>query len=268
MSDFLIEPFQLSDVALITALTPEGWNDITVPFTYYCKSPHCFPLKITINNQIIAVGTTITHEDTVWLAAIIVHPQHRNKGLGTIITKKLINSVNKSIATIYLDATDFGFPVYTKLGFVLETYYAHFKGELPENKFEVSSNVIHFDPKYQHEVLALDREISGEDRNFILNEHITNAFIYVDRGVVHGAYFPTLLEGYIMAQTDESGVELMKHRLNTRNGAVMPIQNTCALKFLEASHLTQYRTSRRMRLGPERAWKPEGIFNRVSGQLG
>lgn len=60
----------------------------------------------------------------------------------------------------------------------------------------------------------------------------------------------------------------MKLRIRTENTARFPINNTSAINFLLDNNYKEVRTSKRMRLGEKRAWKPENIFNRISGGLG
>ena len=67
------------DMPLIAALQPEGWDIISV-IHFYTKASFCFPIKVTIDNKIIGIGTTIIHNDVAWLAHIIVHPDCRNQG--------------------------------------------------------------------------------------------------------------------------------------------------------------------------------------------
>jgi GNAT superfamily N-acetyltransferase len=58
---------------------------------------------------------------------IIVHPDHRGRGYGKAITQALLDRIDRTrYRTVYLDATDMGFPVYQSLGFVEEVRYGHY----------------------------------------------------------------------------------------------------------------------------------------------
>src|SRR5262249_50664110 len=113
-----LSPLTLNDLGGVAALQPADWGDIVAPAREYILSPFCYPVKIVEHGTMIGMGTTIVHANSAWLAHIIVHPDHRSKGIGTIITQALIGSLkNTSCETILLIATELGAFVYSKLGF-------------------------------------------------------------------------------------------------------------------------------------------------------
>ena len=123
-----IQDLKQSEVGLLIDLQPQGWRDISPIFDFYSKSAFCFPVKATIDNKIVGIGTTVIHNDIAWLAHIIVHHDNRNKGIGQLITQTLVDSSKaKKCHTIYLIATDLGAPVYEKIGFETETEYLFFR---------------------------------------------------------------------------------------------------------------------------------------------
>lgn len=133
------EDFTLNDLDQLPSLEPPNWGSLTPRFLRFIQSEHCSPVKLTLDGHAIGVGTTIRHEDTAWLACIIVHPDHRNKGLGKLITEHLINSLDRNLyQSIYLIATELGYPVYKKLGFELEKEYVHLKSEEERPESEIS----------------------------------------------------------------------------------------------------------------------------------
>lgn len=262
-----ILPFTNPDLTLLPPLQPEGWLDINPSFQYYVNSPYCSPIKVVENDTIVGLGTTIMHADTVWLAGIIVHAAHRNKGLGRIITQYLVDSVDKQLfKTIYLIATNLGEPVYTKLGFEVEGEQIFYKGET--KSFDISPNIIPFEEKYRNGIYALDALAHGENRQKRLDETIEKAKVYVNNGTVEGYYFPELAEGHIVASTTEAGIELMKLRLQTFPNAVIPLNNKAAIDFIKENGFTEFRTAKRMRLGVKRPFHSEMVYNRVNGQIG
>ncbi|WP_031528022.1 GNAT family N-acetyltransferase [Dyadobacter crusticola] len=264
-----ISDFLLADLPQLPDLQPPDWGDLGPRFHYFVDSPHCSPLKITENNEIVAIGTTMRHFDSVWLACIIVHPNHRNKGLGKLITQTLIKLVDqKRFTTIYLDATEYGYPVYTKLGFTLETCYGHFVREGDSPIENISENIIPFTSEFSHQLFHVDREVSKEDRSGIISDFLHSAMVYVDNGRVLGYYIPGWGDSPIIALDNEAGIELMKMRFQTEEKSMLPEDNLLGIKTLEQHNYTQYRFSRRMYLGKAREWKADKIFNRISGQLG
>jgi GNAT superfamily N-acetyltransferase len=264
-----IQPLHYIDIPLLEALQPPGWGDIRPNFEYHTQSPICDPLKVVIDDQIAGVGTTIRHTDSAWLAMIIVHPVYRNRGTGKAITKALIGILEeKNYKTIQLDATDLGYPVYLKNGFEVQAEYMHFKCENYNRDQPVSPFIVPFHEQYRKDILELDKAISGEGRAATLELYISTTFLYIENNNVQGFYIPSLYDGVIMADNDKAGIALMKLRLKTKQMASVPVDNKVAIDFLRSHSFEYVRTSRRMIRGERKEWKPEGLFNRISGALG
>ncbi len=262
-----IKPLEQTDVQLLIELQPPGWEIISV-IDFYTKADFCFPIKVTSDNKIIGIGTTIIHNDVAWLAHIIVHDQYRNQGVGRLITQTLIERANtEQCDTIYLLATEMGEPVYTKLGFEGETKYISFKGEKITGE-PADDNIVSHKSDYAHQLSILDRLVSGEDRFFHLAQHLSNGFIYLRDNTVMGYYLPSFGDGLIVAMDAAAGEALMKLRMTTKDFAVFPIENALATAFMEKYNFNYFRTQKRMRLGKKRDWQPANIYNRIGGNLG
>lgn len=265
----IIKALQNEDIDQLNLLQPSGWDDIRPYFYYYSSSAFCEPIKISDGNKIAAIGTSIRHQDTAWLAHVIVHPEFRNQGLGKQLTSALVERLNPgNFKTVYLDATDMGYPVYKKIGFEIETEYIHLDGELRELHLKDPTSVVPYQEKYRAEILRLDQASSGENRELIFNDHLKSSLLYLSEGKVRGAYFPGFFDRNIMADLPEAGTELMKLRMRTKNTARFPIANQSGVNFLLQNGYKEVRTSRRMVMGIKREWKPENNFNRISGGLG
>lgn len=265
----IIEPLLLPDIDLLTALQPPDWDDIRPYHSSYLEAGDCMPFKLVVDKQIAGVGTIVYHIESAWLAHIIVHPDFRNRGLGKIITQALIDRVDATqYKTISLIATDQGYPVYQKIGFVLDSVYAHLITNIPFQQITASPLIVPYEEKFSDEILALDKTISGELRHVKLREHLAGWMVFLNMDNVDGVYFPDLGNGLIIASDPLAGVELMKLRLQTNNFAILPANNTPAMELLSRHYFHQQRISRRMFLGKKIEWQSTGIFNRVSGQMG
>ncbi len=264
-----IENFGSRDLEHLPALQPPGWGDLVPRFRYFIQSDFCFPKKISIDGSMAAIGASIYHGDSVWLACIVVHPDQRNKGLGTFITKYLMDQVDGSrYNTIYLDATKLGFPIYEKLGFITELEYLHLKSE-NDWSFDMNlENIVSFSSGFQEKLLLMDRLVSGEDRRKTILEQIGTAKLVLNNNDLLGFYIPGLADGLIVASDPRAGIRLMKLRLQDKKFAIFPARNKIALDFLSQHQFVEYRSSKRMRWGQERPWHPESLYNRISGQLG
>lgn len=261
--------FENSDLQNLSELQPPDWGDLVPRFQYFINSAYCEPIKLTENNETIAIGTSMLHKDSAWLACIIVHPNHRKKGLGNILTQKLIDGIDRQkFKTIYLDATDMGYPVYKKLGFEVEAEYVHLKRELQFPSYPVSPNIIPFREEFKEQILRLDEQISGENRRGILCDFLKQSQVYLDGQTVHGFYIPGWGDEPIITDNAIAGIELLKLRSQSMNSAILPADNSVALDFLEKNDFVIYKKSKRMLLGQKKSWNANGIFNWISGQLG
>ena len=265
----IIEEIQNQDIDQLNLLQPADWDDIRPYFYYYSYSSFCEPIKISDEKRIVAVGTLIKHQDTAWLAHLIVHSEYRNQGLGKLLSNELIKRANPEIfKTIYLDATDLGYPVYKKIGFEVEMDYIHFFGNLIDLNLKNPERVIPFEEKYRNGVMELDKITSGENRELIFRDHLKSSLLYLSDGQVRGAYFPGFFDRYIMADLPEAGTELMKLRMRVKNTSKLPIKNQTGIDFLLENNYKEVRRSKRMILGLQREWKADYNYNRISGGLG
>lgn len=265
--DVRIEPLTAADLKEIAFLQPEGWGDILPSIQDYCILDFCFPLKATIGNTIVGIGTAIFHRSTAWLGHIIVHKDYRNFGIGTTITRSLIELVQKTpCKTILLIATALGEPVYKKLGFDIQTHYVFFEnGFIPA---EGSDHIKPFEQKYVGSLLALDHSISGENRIELLQNHFTHARLHIENNSLVGFYLPTLGEGLIIASTADAGLALMKNRYADHKKICLPVDNRDGINFLLEHGFTELRRASRMVLGENFLWQASKMFSRIGGNLG
>lgn len=264
-----IQPLTDNDLHSLADLQPEGWQDIVPTIRFYTGNDFCFPVKVSINDTIVGIGTTIIHHDIAWLAHIIVHPAHRNKGIGKLITQSLVylSKINRS-TTLHLIATTFGEPVYEQVGFETTTSYLFFKDIKAAGQWTISKNIVPFKDDFKAQIARIDREVSGEDRLFHLQQYLGNGYVYLQDNQVAGFYLPDCGEGLITATTDQAGIELMKLRLAKKENASFPADNLAAAAWMEAHGYKAFKTAKRMKLGLEKAWQPANIYNRIGGNLG
>ncbi|MFH2096613.1 MAG: GNAT family N-acetyltransferase [Bacteroidota bacterium] len=265
-----IQNMTSADLKELYRLQPEGWPDIVPEFESYIKRDFCYPIKTVINGKIIGTGVSIVFNKTAWLAHIIVASEYRNRGLGSIITEKLIEIARKNgVETCLLIATELGLPVYKKAGFrVLADYY--FLERKQPGKIEIpTAGIEKYRNVYLNELLSLDKKITGENRESLIRLHLNDSWVFREDGKITGFYLPRLGEGPIMAETLNAGLELMKIRIADSGKAVLPAANYAGIEFLRKNGfcLTE-KKGVRMLLGQDVDWKPECIYNRIGGNYG
>lgn len=263
------EPITEYDIDSIRDLQPEDWPDIIPMIKFYIANSFCKPIKVSIDNKIAGIGTGILLDNTAWLAHIIVSPEFRNNGIGSSIVKYLIEYYKSiSCETVSLIATSLGYPVYKRAGFIEETEYLLFERDKPLDGPLLSDNIIKFTENYTNGILALDRKISGENRDKILLNKICNSYIYKDKNNLAGYYIPDLGEGLIVAESDIAGIELMKLKYSIATKGFLPADNVSGIRFLQENGFNETKRIKRMFLGKKLLWQPEKIFSRIAGNLG
>jgi len=261
-------PLTTRDLVAVVHLQPEGWPDILASIQYYCASDFCFPFKAILNGTLAGIGTAIVHGRTAWLAHIIVHKEYRNSGIGTTLTRSLIDFIRGTpCQTILLIATALGEPVYKKAGFEMETEYLFFESGTFLQQ-EPVNEITRFKKKYKNALLELDHSVSGEDRKKLLENHLINAFLFVENNSLKGFYIPTLGDGLIISDTQEAGLELMKVRFTLHQKFCFPLPNQHGINFLISQGFIEYRRASRMILGKRFPWNATKIYNRIGGNLG
>ena len=263
-----ILPLTEPDLDLLPQIQPSDWADIKIPISFYLEPEYCHPFKVMIDGVLVGTGTAILHEKTGWLSTIITHSQYRNQGIGKHITEYLLSFLQKKDCEfIYLIATSLGEPVYKKVGFMTESRYNNFSN-INLGNLVISENIVPCKSMYKQAVFALDEIISGENRHQHLENFLSHSFVYLQNEDVEGAYFPNLGDGLIVAKTETAGLELMKKRFQKFNVASFPAENKTAHNFMLSSGYEIVTTLVRMYFGKPMPWKPQGLYNRVGGNIG
>lgn len=259
-----------NDLEEIGNLLPEGWSDIVPDFEFYIRYPFCYPVKTKLEGKIVGVGALIVFEHTCWLAHIIVDKKYRRQGIGQNITQELMKmAAEKSIPTCLLIASDLGKPVYDKLGFITIAEYTFLKKKGPWQSDNIIENVVPFQEEDRPVIFALDRKITGENRERLLNDYLGNMLVYTMKDQVLGYYVPNLKQGPIYAETEEAGISLMKTKYPETDVAVVPSDNVAALDFLKQNGFAETgKKGTRMFYGKEIGWEPKKFYGRIGGNLG
>jgi GNAT superfamily N-acetyltransferase len=264
-----IEALTSNDLELLHELQPPDWNPLAPVFDFYLRTDFCFPIKYTERGAIAGIGATIIHQHTAWLAHIIVHSGHRNKGIGGIVTKALIDQANKpGIETVLLLATSLGEPVYKRHGFIKEMDYLFFKTD-QDISFNNSYTIAPFEEKFTSELLQLDKDVSGEHRHKLLTPHLKDSKLIVDNNLIQGYYLPTLGDGPVIARHKEAGAILLNLKLSQEiKKAALPETNQNGIDILTSLGLKQFLKGTRMYLGKPLSWQADKVYNRIGGNFG
>lgn len=266
-----IQLFTEKDLPCLDDLKPEGWGDIKSPHEYYLSKSFCRTVKIEINGRPVGIGTTIKHRHSAWLAHIIVHEKYRGQGIGGQIVSDSISFLQEDphIRTVSLIATDQGYPVYKKAGFIEQTrYFFYEKQSGVEIVDPQSSCFIPFENYMESEILQMDMMVSGENRQRVIQDKLPGTIVYMNNNRIEGFYIPHFGDGLIIAENESAGIELLKLKISNSDRVVIPRLNKAARNFLIESGFKETIKARRMIYGPAFTWKPECLFSRIGGKLG
>ena len=258
------------DLMNVSRLQPDGWSDILPDIRFYINNDWCFPIKHSQDDQLAGIGASLCFPNTAWLAHIIVNDTFRNKGIGMAFVKELVHIIHdQGIETSLLIATDLGYPLYKKAGFETISIYENYIAEPGLPDFGRHTSIINYHTNYKDQLLKMDLEVSGEHRESLIQHGLEDALLFVEDGELQGYFLKKLGDGPIIAKTELAGTELMKVKFKDGQKAVIPHQNTAAVKFLlENGYKKSDHYGRRMVLGKKINWKPECMFARIGGNFG
>jgi len=223
----------------------------------------------TTASGIIAVGQGMVTGRTGWLGNIIVRPDSRRQGLGSRMTRDLMDALReRGCSSLLLVASESGEPIYRKLGFRQTEEYVFL--DVPPLAALEDAAVRRLTAADRDGVLRLDVEATGESRAELLTPHLASGWGHRGgEGALEGFFLPSLGAGLVVAESERAGEALLsfKHALFP-GPAVVPAGNAAALRLLLAHGATETRRAPRMVLGEEAEWRPERVFARASGYCG
>src|SRR4026209_2214962 len=99
-----------------------GWNQTEADWRRLLSlEPNgCF--AAVKEGRLIGTTTTTTYgNDLAWMGMVLVDPQQRRQGIATRLMNVAIDYLKDKVATVKLDATAQGQPLYEQLGFQFES---------------------------------------------------------------------------------------------------------------------------------------------------
>ncbi|WP_028549957.1 GNAT family N-acetyltransferase [Paenibacillus sp. UNC451MF] len=274
-----IRPMQWSDLDAVGQLRPEGWGDILPPIIFYLNDPACMTFVAERADRIIGVANGTDWGQTGWVGPIIVDASSRGQGLGSLLTKTIMEGLQaKGCRTLLLIATEFGKPVYEKLGFIGDSRYCFLKAE-QQADFEAYSGSIPLRAAHPSDLpmlSELDQRAAGERRISVLEKLLQNNGGWVvpreDGSGIRGYYLHGAPwgSGPIVAEDEEAGCRLLQQAFVVEKhlSAGVSEHNHKAIEYLQRIGFTIVTYADRMVLGEHPVWHPDMIYSRISGSLG
>ena len=268
---FMIRELKESEIQGLNNLPPADWKfDYEEFLMDYIKDDFFYAFVMLQNDEIIGTGNVFLKNKIGWLANIIVTEKYRGKGLGSKMTKFLVDFLDeKGCETQLLIATELGEPVYQKIGFKKITDYLCFDSE-QDYDLNYSNSIRELKHSDLDSLYTLDTEANGENRaHLIVKYYKTGLGYFNSNNEMQGFYLPDFGRGLIISKEKEAGIELLKIK-HSRKGrrTLLPIDNREGIDFFENNGLKKGDKCSKMILGKENKWNPEHIYSYGSGYCG
>jgi GNAT superfamily N-acetyltransferase len=146
-----------------------GWNQTRADWRRFLEASPAGCFVAELDTRVCGTVATIVFEKRfAWIGMVLVDPDYRNRGIGTRLLQTAIEYLDSlKIATLKLDATPQGKPLYEKMGFVSEydierwiLRRAHVAKTLPADA--------HLPSPLDKAILETDKRIFGADRSVLL----------------------------------------------------------------------------------------------------
>jgi GNAT superfamily N-acetyltransferase len=118
-----------------------------------------------------ATLTTCTFDDVAWIAMVLTDPQFRGRGIASGLMRHALDYLSgRGAQSVRLDATQFGLPVYEKLGFQTDWMLTRFGGCPIVEPAAGDAPIVRLRPDQVDSVAELDRRATGTNRRALLEQ--------------------------------------------------------------------------------------------------
>jgi GNAT superfamily N-acetyltransferase len=221
--------------------------------------------------ELVGASAAVVFGANGWIGGVAVLPERRGAGLGGALTAAAADWIAEAgAATASLHATAMGRPVYERLGFTAEGRWLSLAippGAVPAAASFLPRAVRVAAAGDLGAALALDREVTGEDRGRLLRAVWGSGCLVAEDadGRVEGFHAPKpggRPGGGTIARHAAAGAALQAawRRPGTEARVVLPEANLAGCRALEALGYRVTGATTVMRRGPAPAHRPECVF--------
>lgn len=225
--------------------------------------------RAMIDGDVAGVSSCVPFATTGWVGGVAVRPQYRRRGLGERLTAEAVAKLQSSgVATILLHATSMAASMYGRMGFSREGEFAELSGPTLTEHLSSPAGIHPGREADLGAVLALDREVTGEDRSVLLRALWPAEGWVLTHGSSRGYHLrqTSTAAGAVVATDLAAGEALLRAALSrpTPGGPLrvpLPVDQEHTRELLETLGYHERLRTTRMRLGPPVALEPTCLFS-------
>jgi ribosomal protein S18 acetylase RimI-like enzyme len=234
-----------------------GWNQTATDWQRFLhlEPTGCFVAEW--NGALVGTTTTTVFGSVAWVAMVLVDESYRQRGIGRALVNKALEYLDqRGVATVRLDATPLGLPLYARLGFTEQFQVARYAGTLKSS--DEGAKVEPVLVEHLPAVAALDKAGTQTSRLRLLQRLFAE-----DSDALRCVWQGRRLEGYLASRrgrlavqlgpciaTPEAGPRLFADACRRHECQCLfvdiPVDNRAAIQWAEASGLTIQRHLTRM----------------------
>jgi GNAT superfamily N-acetyltransferase len=248
-----------------------GWNQTRSDWQRFLElqPDGCFVAEW--NGLPAGTTTTCVFGPVAWIAMVLVDEAVRGRGIGTALLSHALTFLDRQgVATVRLDATPLGHPLYERLGFAEQFRLARYGGVLSPTTDDTDGEQAL--PRHWEALAALDKEVTATDRRRLLFRLFTEQPADVRCAFQGGrlAGFLAARPGRTAAQigpciaAPEAGLLLLTEACSRYAGerilVDIPVANERATRLAEAHGLSIERQLTRMCRGVPRGERLEWLW--------
>ena len=279
MNGFQIRDMRPDDIEAADQLSrAQGWRDRRSFYELVFRTTTCQPVAGVLGGRVVATGLATVNGPVGWLGAIAVEAELRRRGIGRAITEELCRRLRAAgCATLSLEATEAGRPLYERMGFRPFTTYHQLQADhlADPPTIPAGARVQRLEAADLPAVFKLDRLATAEDRSAPLAALAEKGGWVLERErAVCGFLLPAeRAYGAIVASRFEDGLFLLDlHRHVVPAGghirAGVPDEHAAAWQELAARGWQEAWQAPRLILGPDVPWRPEWIWGQLNSAMG
>ena len=266
------------------AMAADDWGDRRTWFTFAVHSPACRAfVAVDADGGIAGTGVATINGPVGWIGTIWVRSDLRRRGLGSALTAATIDVAEAGgCRTLVLVATDQGRPLYEGLGFEVQTWYRTMEAQglataaSREPTSDGPTLVRAATSADLDDIVALDREATGEDRSVVLRGLVDPEAtrVVAAEGHVRGflARAPWGGGATIAPRLEDAMALVTARRIATAPGRRVRcgilLDNLAGAAALERAGWTEAWRAPRLIRGDALDWHPEHIWGQFNHALG